>query len=133
MHSLRQSSTDFNNLDSPLNDVQPKKMLKIDNNSAFPNTLPSISLDEEDKENLTFMNNNMNESSPKKPMQHIEDLSMEEGAILLDRWTNNNFCDFEFWLQNAQAQATFNIDEKVSFNSKPTKAKTVQIKNYQCH
>lgn len=58
---------------------------------------------------------------------------MEEGAILLDKWTNNNFCDFEFWLQNADAQATFNIDEKVSFNSKPNKAKTIQIKNYQCH
>ena len=117
---------DMNTLDQREFESPIKKMLKVDESYELT---PMIS---DEKENA-FANHNLQHKLVKTGKQHVEDLSMEEGAILLDKWTNNNFCDFEFWLQNADAQATFNIDEKVSFNSKPNKAKTIQIKNYQCH
>lgn len=65
--------------------------------------------------------------------KHVAILSLEQGAILLEKWEMNNYCDFAAWLSIAGAQATFHVEEKISFNAKPSKNKTVQIKSFQCH
>lgn len=65
--------------------------------------------------------------------EFVPDLTMEEGMILLRRWNQNNFIDFGYWLEIAEAVATYEIEEKLSLNSKPHVDKTVKIKNFQCH
>lgn len=64
---------------------------------------------------------------------HISDLSLEEGAILIENWKKTNFSEFNIWLENACAQATFQIEEKLSMDNKSKKSKPVQIKSFQCH
>lgn len=64
---------------------------------------------------------------------HITDLSLEEGAILIENWKKTNFSEFNGWLENACAQATFQIEEKLSMDNKSKKSKPVQIKSFQCH
>lgn len=64
---------------------------------------------------------------------HIPDLSLEEGAILIENWKKTNFSEFNVWLENACAQATFQIEEKLSMDNKSKKSKPVQIKSFQCH
>ena len=34
---------------------------------------------------------------------HIPDLSLEEGAILIENWKKTNFSEFNSWLENACA------------------------------
>jgi len=83
-------------------------------------------------------NNQYNKSLSKQPQMitkgiHIPDLSLEEGAILIENWKKTNFSEFNVWLENACAQATFQIEEKLSMDNKSKKSKPVQIKSFQCH
>ena len=64
---------------------------------------------------------------------HIPDLSLEEGAVLIENWKKTNFSEFNVWMENACAQATLKIEEKFSMDSKSKKSKPVQIKSFQCH
>lgn len=57
--------------------------------------------------------------------KHVGELTLEQGAILLEKWDWNNYCEFQAWLTIAGAQATFHLEEKISFNAKPSKNKTV--------
>ena len=119
------------------------KRLEPENDKGIQNEQKDLPKDQTTKK-LKLPNNNEYVVHPaiKKAektiiMERIADcvspLSLEEGVILMERWEMTNYQDFAFWLKNACAQATFQIEEKVSFNSKPTKNKTVQIKNFQCH
>lgn len=63
----------------------------------------------------------------------VADLTLEEGAILIENWKKSNFSEFNDWLLNACAQATFNTEEKFSMDNKSKKSKPVQMKSFQCH
>ena len=77
-----------------------RKILKVDDGDV--DVTPILSADKENDNNPNFnIKKNYGTS-----YDHINHLSMEEGAILLDKWTNNNFADFESWLQNANAQVS---------------------------
>lgn len=87
----------------------------------------------ENKENAVFGKNQLKQSTLVGKGSHIPDLSLEEGAILIENWKKTNFSEFNTWLENACAQATFQIEEKLSMDNKSKKSKPVQIKSFQCH
>ena len=47
---------------------------------------------------------------PKKKNTLVDDLTLEEGEILLNLWKEKNFVDFNAWVQRAKASL------KVEFN-----------------
>jgi hypothetical protein len=87
----------------------------------------------ENKENAVFGKDQAKQSTLVGKGSHISDLSLEEGAILIENWKKTNFSEFNTWLENACAQATFQIEEKLSMDNKSKKSKPVQIKSFQCH
>jgi hypothetical protein len=96
MQELKSNNTGMtprmgDDFDSPI-----QKILKVDDEIRMTPILSA------DKENDSNYNTNL----PHRPANtnHVDDLTMEEGANLLDRWSNSNFVDFEYWLQNANAQ-----------------------------
>lgn len=97
----------------PMEGQQPIKKLKMENGKSH-----------------TIETNSNNFQRIK---DHVKNLTIEEGALLIEKWERNSYSDFGSWLKNSCAQATFQIEEKISFNSKPSKNRTVQIKNFQCH
>lgn len=104
-----------------------------DNNSETIMDNPVKKLKVNQSEEIIIQSEGTEPAPLKRISDHIESLSYEEGAILIEKWDQTNYADFGAWLRNSCAQATFQIEEKVSFNSKPSKNKTVQIKNFQCH
>jgi hypothetical protein len=95
----------------------------------------------EDQE-VELVDNKENGSYSKIPLKknpslgkgyHLADLTLEEGAILIENWKKSNFIEFNTWLENACAQATFQIEEKLSMDNKSKKSKPIQIKSFQCH
>jgi len=78
------------------------------------------------KENLMNFNNKKSQI-----YQGYPELSIEEGQILLKKWDENHFTDFNSWLQIARAKAHFHIDERTSYNS--CGDRTTKTKNYQCN
>lgn len=101
----------------------PVKRMKVDDYTADVEV-------NEDKEN-GFPKINKQQMLGKQT--HISDLSLEEGAILIENWKKTNFSEFNTWLENACAQGTFQIEEKLSMDNKSKKSKPVQIKSFQCH
>jgi hypothetical protein len=103
----------------------PHKRLKVDEFSEVDLL--------ENKENSVFGRLQAKNSTLVGKGSHISDLSLEEGAILIENWKKTNFSEFNTWLENACAQATFQIEEKLSMDNKSKKSKPVQIKSFQCH
>lgn len=104
---------------------QPHKRMKVD---GYVADLPV-----ENKENDGTFDKNIAKQQMLEKQLHISDLSLEEGAILIENWKKTNFSDFNTWLENACAQATFQIEEKLSMDNKSKKSKPIQIKSFQCH
>ena len=82
--------------------------------SMLPEGLPQKRLKTEDIHgNHELIENKENNLYSKLPARvaftsttkgvHIPDLSLEEGAILIENWKKTNFSEFNSWLENACA------------------------------
>ena len=128
----------------------PQKILKGDENAfdtssrktytiSNSNLNPSENLNNErlTYSNMSFKHRNKEnfyqrpKNTFRQPTTSYPELTLEEGGLLLKKWDENHFTDFNSWLQVARARAHFHIDERTSYNASGDR--TTRTKNYQCN